>query len=63
MKYLNQTDLARRWGISPRTLERWRNLGRGPRFCKIGSRCVYPLPEVESYEALRLRQSTSDSRG
>ena len=62
MRYLNQAELARRWSISPRTLERWRHLGRGPRFCKIGSRCVYLVSEVEAYERLHLRQSTSDAR-
>jgi len=28
---LNQTELAARWKISPRTLERWRWAGEGPR--------------------------------
>jgi hypothetical protein len=29
---LHQTDLSRRWKVSPRTLERWRWQGKGPRF-------------------------------
>jgi hypothetical protein len=29
--YLTQTELARRWRISPRTLERWREGRRGAR--------------------------------
>ena len=36
----NQTELAARWKISPRTLERWRWIGDGPRFPKIGGRVV-----------------------
>ena len=58
--FLNQTELSRRWKISPRTLERWRWLGAGPRFYKIGGRVVYKLADVEAYEAAQLRQSTSD---
>ena len=58
--FLNQTELSRRWKLSPRTLERWRWLGAGPNFHKIGGRVVYKLADVETYEAAQLRQSTSD---
>ena len=40
---LNQTELAARWSISARTLERWRWTGEGPAFLKIGGRVVYRL--------------------
>ena len=40
-RHLRQKDLAERWHVSPRTLERWRWLGRGPRFLKVGGRVVY----------------------
>ena len=30
-KHLNQRELAERWNISQRTLERWRWVGEGPR--------------------------------
>ncbi len=59
IKHLSQRELAERWNISPRTLERWRWLGRGPRHLKIGGRCVYPAQEVEAFEAAQLRESTS----
>ena len=58
IRHLNQVDLSRRWNISPRTLERWRWLGQGPRFLKIGGRVVYRIEDVEAYEAERMRQST-----
>ncbi len=58
MQNLNQNELAKRWDLSPRTLERWRTKGLGPKFLKVGARCIYPLREVESFEATRLRQST-----
>lgn len=49
-RHLNQIDLSRRWGISHRTLERWRYLGEGPAFLKIGGRVLYRLEDVEMFE-------------
>ena len=60
VKHLNQIDRARRWSISPRTLERWRWLGQGPRYIKIGGRVVYRVEEVEAFEAQQTRASTSE---
>ncbi len=47
---LNQIDLARRWRISPRTLERWRWLRQGPRYLKLGGRVLYRVADIEAYE-------------
>lgn len=58
MRHLDQNGLAQRWLISPRTLEQWRWQGRGPRYLKIGGRVIYPLSEVEAYEAARLHANT-----
>lgn len=55
VRHLNQTDLARRWRISPRTLERWRWLAQGPAFLKIGGRVAYRIEDVEAFEAVQLR--------
>ncbi|GIX10698.1 AlpA family transcriptional regulator [Elioraea sp.] len=59
VRHLHQADLARRWCLSPRTLERWRWLGQGPRFLKIGGRVAYRLEDIEAYEAAQLRTSSS----
>jgi hypothetical protein len=59
MQHLDQNDLAKRWRISPRTLEQWRWQGRGPRYLKIGGRVVYRLPDVETFEANSLHANTS----
>ena len=56
--HLSQTELANRWRMSPRTLERWRFTGEGPRFMKIGGRVVYRLEDIVAFEALQLRQVT-----
>ena len=50
-QHLNQIELARRWRISPRTLERWRWLRQGPHYLKIGDRVVYRLEDVQAFEA------------
>ena len=52
-KHLNQIDLARRWRLSPRTLERWRWLKQGPAYLKVGNHVVYRIEDVEAYEAQR----------
>lgn len=60
--FLNQTELSRRWKISPRTLERWRWLGTGPRYHKIGGRVVYRLSDIEEFENSRSFTSTMDEQ-
>ncbi|QLH40811.1 MAG: helix-turn-helix domain-containing protein [Defluviicoccus sp.] len=57
-RHLNQKQLAERWGISPKTLERWRWLGQGPKFLKLGGRIVYRLEDIEAFEEQQLRQVT-----
>ncbi|WP_245729472.1 helix-turn-helix transcriptional regulator [Salinihabitans flavidus] len=52
---MNQKELARRWGISHRTLERWRYTGQGPVFLKLGGRVLYRLADVETFEQSQLQ--------
>ena len=54
--FLNQVQLARRWHLSPRTLERWRWEGIGPHFLKNGGRVVYDLADIEGYEISRVQK-------
>ncbi len=56
IRHLTQIELARRWRISPRTLERWRWLGQGPHYLKIGGRVVYRLEDIEAFEAEKLQE-------
>ena len=59
MGKMTQDQLAERWHLSPRTLEQWRWLGKGPRFLKIGARVLYDERDVEAYEASQICQNTS----
>ena len=63
MSKLTETELADRWRVSVRTLQNWRWMGRGPRYLKIGARVLYPLEEVEAYEAGRLHACTNGPIG
>jgi hypothetical protein len=62
-RHLKQDELALRWNMSPRTLERWRWLGQGPRYLKISGRVRYPLAVVEAFEAEQRRASTAETAG
>jgi hypothetical protein len=54
MRHLNQLELSRRWAMSPRSLERWRWTGVGPRFLKLNGRVLYRIDDIETFEAERL---------
>ena len=59
LRHLNQINLADRWNISHRTLERWRWTGEGPRFVKLGGRVVYRLEDGGAVERGQARGNTS----
>jgi len=44
--------------MSPRTLERWRSLGIGPRFVKVGRRVLYTDEAIREYHAQQTRTHT-----
>ena len=58
-RHLTQRQLAKRWEKSEASLERWRSLGIGPKFLKLGGQIRYRLEDVLGYEASCLRSSTS----
>ncbi|MDM2407475.1 DNA-binding protein [Mycobacteroides abscessus] len=47
---MNRRELAERWSMSPRTLENWAVLGRGPAPRRFGKRVLYRLADVEAFE-------------
>ena len=59
-RVLNENELAQRWGVSPKTLQRWRSEGRGPRYLKLSKRVSYPLEAVIDFEYSALHDSTSE---
>jgi hypothetical protein len=55
---MNETELAARWNLSPKTLQRWRSEGRGPRYMKMSKRVVYPIDEIFDFESRALHSAT-----
>ncbi len=58
-RVLNEHELAHRWAVSAKTLQRWRAEQRGPRYLKLSRRVVYPLDSVTAFERFALHDSTS----
>ncbi|MHA0320360.1 helix-turn-helix domain-containing protein [Sphingomonas melonis] len=48
--FFNQSELARRWRVSPRTLEGWRFSKRKVPYLKIGGRVLYRVADIERLE-------------
>jgi predicted DNA-binding transcriptional regulator AlpA len=47
---LNEKDAANHLALSVHTLRRWRVLGHGPRFLKIGTKAVrYAVADLEDF--------------
>ncbi len=55
-EYLSEKELARRWGLSHRTLERWRHDAEGPAYLRLGGRIVYRVDDIEAYEVASQRK-------
>jgi predicted DNA-binding transcriptional regulator AlpA len=59
-KLLAPSDVANLLGITTKTLYNWRNLGRGPKFVRLGAkhgRVAYRPESVERY--LESRETTT----
>ncbi len=48
--HLTPADVARRWRMSPRTLERWRARRKGPPWLRLRGRIRYRHADVLAYE-------------
>ena len=59
--YMGTRELAALLGLSPRTLDRYRVSGGGPKFYKFGNRVRYARADVEAWAAERRYSSTSEA--
>jgi predicted DNA-binding transcriptional regulator AlpA len=59
-EFLNTGQAAKLLRLSPRTLEKFRVQGGGPRFFKIGRLVYYTQQTLEEWAESRMRTSTSD---
>jgi hypothetical protein len=58
--YLTCDEAGAHLKLSPRTLEKMRTIGGGPRFRKLGRRVMYSLQDLEAWADSRACESTSD---
>jgi hypothetical protein len=59
-RYLTNDEAADFLRLSPRTLEKQRVIGGGPRFRKFGRRVMYALVDLEAWADARSFEATSD---
>ena len=50
LQFLRERELAERWKISRRTLQRWRAEGFGPAYIPIGGAIRYRIRDIEAFE-------------
>jgi hypothetical protein len=59
-RYLTNSEAAAFLRLSPRTLEKQRVIGGGPRFRKFGRRVLYALADLEAWADERSFEATYD---
>jgi len=58
---LNNSEAAAYLGLKAATLEKWRVVGSGPPFVKIGRLVRYRKEDLDAFMQVRIRNSTSDT--
>ena len=58
-RHLSSAELASRWGLAIKTVDRWRTEGLGPVFVRLPGRVVYRMVDIEAFEQRLSRISTS----
>lgn len=58
--YLNNDEAAAFLRLSPRTLEKQRVIGGGPRFRKFGRRVMYAFADLQAWADARCFETTFD---
>ncbi|WP_425894539.1 helix-turn-helix transcriptional regulator [Ralstonia pseudosolanacearum] len=59
-RYLTNDEAAEYLRLSPRTLEKQRVIGGGPRFRKFGRRVMYAVADLDVWADQRSFEATSD---
>lgn len=56
-RHMLQREVADRFRVSKRTLERWRAEGVGPKWLRLNGRIVYRAVDIEAFEAAHMNGS------
>ena len=59
-RYLTNDEAADYLRLSPRTLEKQRVIGGGPKFRKFGRRVMYAVADLDAWADARSYEATSD---
>lgn len=59
-RYLTNDEAADYLRLSPRTLEKQRVIGGGPKFRKFGRRVMYAVADLDAWADARSFEATSD---
>ena len=59
-RYLTNDEAADYLRLSPRTLEKQRVIGGGPKFRKFGRRVMYAVADLDAWAETRSFETTSD---
>lgn len=54
-KLLNQSEFCEQTGVAPATAEKWRWLGKGPCFVKIGRLVKYRQSDIDEWIEANMR--------
>jgi predicted DNA-binding transcriptional regulator AlpA len=58
---IGEREAAERLGLAVATLRRWRWVGRGPRFVKVGGAVRYDPADIDAFIEAGRRISTTDT--
>ncbi len=58
-RFLSEVQLAERWGVSVKLLQKWRWKGGGPAFTTLGTSVRYGMLDILAHEQDRRHTSTS----
>lgn len=58
-RFLSETQLSDRWGVSVKLLQKWRWKGGGPAFTSFGTTIRYGMLDVLAHEQARRHTSTA----
>lgn len=54
-EFLREKELAKRWGISHLTLQKWRWMKMGPPYMKLSTMVLYSLAHIKEFEEKNTR--------
>lgn len=57
--WMTREEVADRLKVAPKTVANWASEEKGPRFAKIGKRCLYRLIDVQAWENAQFPDCTA----